>query len=261
MSDQQVPKKMKKKKNLKEEDKEKCEEYYSELKNFLEKNDTTISKKYKSLNYFFEYDKKQNLFISDRYEQSLETFGYYHKSQKKMYLSTEEAYYLYQICSINFKPEFDFNDFNLIDIYLYSYLRRSAKIILVSKILFLNYQLNLIDNENKEDKDDKDDKDNKENIENKNEDKINDIDKYYILFEDSDDYKRNKIKSILYRHDSEENLNYLLFQNIINNSKKIYNIYKKVNKINSSEFKSEIILCITQGISITFLKLDDTIKI
>ena len=234
MSDQQIPKKMKKKKNLKEEDKEKCEEYYSELKNFLEKNDTTISKKYKSLNYFFEYDKKQNLFINDKYEQSLETFGYYHKSQKKMYLSTEEAYYLYQICSINFNPEFDFNDFNLIDIYLYSYLRRSAKIILVAKILLLNYELNLI-----EEKD-------KENKENKNEDEINDIDKYYILFEDSDDYKRHKIKSILYRHDSEENLNYLLFQNIINNSKKIYNLHKKVNKIKSDEFKSEIILCITQ---------------
>ena len=250
MSDQQIPKKMKKKKNLKEEDKEKCEEYYSELKNFLEKNDTTISKKYKSLNYFFEYDKEQNLFISDKYEQSLETFGYYHKSEKKMYLSTEEAYYLYQICSINFKPEFNFNDFNLIDIYLYSYLRRSAKIILVAKILLLNYELNFIDKENKEDK------------ENKNEDVINDIDKYYILFEDSDNYRRHKIKSILYRHDSEENLNYLLFQNIINNSKKIYNLYKKVNKINSDEeFKSEIILCITQGISITFLKIDDTIKI
>ena len=246
MSEQQIPKKMKKKKNLKEEDKEKCDNYYSEVKLFIDKNDTAISRKLKNLDYFFEYDKKEDLFISDKYDQSLETYGYYNKTQKKMYLSIEEAFYLNQICLINFKPEFNFNDLNLVDLYLYSYLRRAAKIILVGKILLLCYELNQKDEE-------KDNKNKKY--------EINDIEKYYILFENKQDYKDHKIKSILYQHDSEENLNYILFQNIINNSKKLYNLYLEVNNKKYDEFKAEIILCITQGVSITFLKLNDTIKI
>ena len=246
MSEQQIPKKMKKKKNLKEEDKEKCDNYYSEVKLFIDKNDTAISRKLKNLDYFFEYDKKEDLFISDKYDQSLETYGYYNKTQKKMYLSVEEAFYLNQICLINFKPEFNFNDLNLVDLYLYSYLRRAAKIILVGKILLLCYELNQKDEE-------KDNKNKKY--------EINDIEKYYILFENKQDYKAHKIKSILYQHDSEQNLNYLLFQNIINNSKKLYNLYLEVNNKKYDEFKAEIILCITQGVSITFLKLNDTIKI
>ena len=246
MSEQQIPKKMKKKKNLKEEDKEKCDNYYSEVKLFIDKNDTAISRKLKNLDYFFEYDKKEDLFISDKYDQSLETYGYYNKTQKKMYLSIEEAFYLNQICLINFKPEFNFNDLNLVDLYLYSYLRRAAKIILVGKILLLSYELNQKDEE-------KDNKNKKY--------EINDIEKYYILFENKQDYKDHKIKSILYQHDSEENLNYISFQNIINNSKKLYNLYLEVNNKKYDEFKAEIILCITQGVSITFLKLNDTIKI
>ena len=246
MSEQQIPKKMKKKKNLKEEDKEKCDNYYSEVKLFIDKNDTAISRKLKNLDYFFEYDKKEDLFISDKYDQSLETYGYYNKTQKKMYLSIEEAFYLNQICLINFKPEFNFNDLNLVDLYLYSYLRRAAKIILVGKILLLSYELNQKDEE-------KDNKNKKY--------EINDIEKYYILFENKQDYKAHKIKSILYQHDSEENLNYILFQNIINNSKKLYNLYLEVNNKKYDEFKAEIILCITQGVSITFLKLNDTIII
>ena len=246
MSEQQIPKKMKKKKNLKEEDKEKCDNYYSEVKLFIDKNDTAISRKLKNLDYFFEYDKKEDLFISDKYDQSLETYGYYNKNQKKMYLSIEEAFYLNQICLINFKPEFNFNDLNLVDLYLYSYLRRAAKIILVGKILLLSYELNQKDEE-------KDNKNKKY--------EINDIEKYYILFENKQDYKDHKIKSILYQHDSEQNLNYILFQNIINNSKKLYNLYLEVNNKKYDEFKAEIILCITQGVSITFLKLNDTIKI
>ena len=246
MSEQQIPKKMKKKKNLKEEDKEKCDNYYSEVKLFIDKNDTAISRKLKNLDYFFEYDKKEDLFISDKYDQSLETYGYYNKTQKKMYLSIEEAFYLNQICLINFKPEFNFNDLNLIDLYLYSYLRRAAKIILVGKILLLSYELNQKDEE-------KDNKNKKY--------EINDIEKYYILFENKQDYKDHKIKSILYQHDSEQNLNYILFQNIINNSKKLYNLYLEVNNKKYDEFKAEIILCITQGVSITFLKLNDTIII
>ena len=246
MSEQQIPKKMKKKKNLKEEDKEKCDNYYSEVKLFIDKNDTAISRKLKNLDYFFEYDKKEDLFISDKYDQSLETYGYYNKTQKKMYLSIEEAFYLNQICLINFKPEFNFNDLNLVDLYLYSYLRRAAKIILVGKILLLSYELNQKDEE-------KDNKNKKY--------EINDIEKYYILFENKQDYKDHKIKSILYQHDSEENLNYILFQNIINNSKKLYNLYLEVNNKKYDEFKAEIILCITQGVSITFLKINDTIII
>ena len=246
MSEQQIPKKMKKKKNLKEEDKEKCDNYYSEVKLFIDKNDSAISRKLKNLDYFFEYDKKEDLFISDKYDQSLETYGYYNKTRKKMYLSVEESFYLNQICLINFKPEFNFNDLNLVDLYLYSYLRRAAKIILVGKILLLCYELNQKDEE-------KDNKNKKY--------EINDIEKYYILFENKQDYKAHKIKSILYQHDSEQNLNYLLFQNIINNSKKLYNLYLEVNNKKYDEFKAEIILCITQGVSITFLKLNDTIKI
>ena len=248
MSEQQIPKKMKKKKNLKEEDKEKCDKYYSEVKTFIEKNDTAISRKMENLDYFFDYDKNKDLFISDKYDNSIETYGHYNKTEKKMYLSLEEAFYLYQTCLINFKPVFNFNDFNLVDLYLYSYLRRCSKIILVGKILLLNYELNKKDKEGEKDK-------------NKNYDEINDIDKYYILFENKQDYKANKIKSILYRHDSDENLNFILFQNIINNSKKLYNLYREVNNKNQDEFKSDIILCITQGVSITFLKIDDTIKI
>ena len=242
MSEQQIPHKMKKKASLKEEDKEKCDEYYEEVKTFIEKNESKLAKNNKNIDYFFEFDEKQNLFMSDKYEQKLESFGYYNKTNKKMFLSIEEAFYLYQIGYINFKPEIDFNNFDLVNLYLYSYLRRSSKIVLVAKILFLMEEMN------RKDKD-------------KNEDEIKEIDKYYILFENLDDYKTHKIKSILYQHDSEENLNYLLFQNILNNSKKIYNIFNEANNIKLDVFKSDIIVCITQGVSITFLKLNDTIKI
>ena len=247
MSEQQLPKKMKKKANLMEEDKEKCDKYYSEVKTFIEKNELKREKNNKNINYLFEYDEKQNLFISDKYEQKIESFGYYNKINKKMFLSFEEAFYLYQIGYINFKSEIDFNNFDLVNLYLYSYLRRSSKIILVCKILFLMEVMNKKDEEIKH--------------KNKNEEIIGDIDKYYILFENLEDYKRHKIKSILYQHNSEENLNYILFQNIIDNSKRIYNLYLKVNEINFDEFKSEIIICITQGASITFLKINDSIKI
>ena len=247
MSEQQLPKKMKKKANLMEEDKEKCDKYYSEVKTFIEKNELKMEKNNKNINYLFEYDEKQNLFISDKYEQKIESFGYYNKIYKKMFLSFEEAFYLYQIGYIKFKSEIDFNNFDLVNLYLYSYLRRSSKIILVCKILFLIEEMNKKDEEIKD--------------KNKTEEIIGDIDKYYILFENLEDYKRHKIKSILYQHNSEENLNYILFQNIINNSKRIYNLYLKVNEINLDEFKSEIIICITQGASITFLKINDSIKI
>ena len=247
MSEQQLPKKMKKKANLMEEDKEKCDKYYSEVKTFIEKNELKMEKNNKNINYLFEYDEKQNLFISDKYEQKIESFGCYNKINKKMFLSFEEAFYLYQIGYIKFKSEIDFNNFDLVNLYLYSYLRRSSKIILVCKILFLMEEMNKKDEEIKD--------------KNKNEEIIGDIDKYYILFENLEDYKRHKIKSILYQHNSEENLNYILFQNIIDNSKRIYNLYLKVNEINFDEFKSEIIICITQGASITFLKINDSIKI
>ena len=241
---------MKKKKSLNEEDKEKCEEYYTAVQDFIEKNQSKIDKKYKDLDYFFEYDDKKDIFISDKYQQNLETFGFYDKTNKKMYLSNEEAFYLYQLGYINFKPNIDFNNFNLVKLNLYSYLRRRAKILIVSKILPLIHEIN------KKEKDDK----NEENL-NINENKINDIDKYYILFEDSNDYKTHKAKSIIQQHDSDKNLNYILFQNIINNSKRIYNLYQKINKIKYEEFKSDIIISLTQGASITFLKLNDTIKI
>ena len=249
MSSQKLPQKMKKKKSLNEEDKEKCEEYYTAVQDFIEKNQSKIDKKYKDLDYFFEYDDKKDIFISDKYQQNLETFGFYDKTNKKMYLSNEEAFYLYQLGYINFKPNIDFNNFNLVKLNLYSYLRRRAKILIVSKIL------PLIDEINKKEKDK-----NEENL-NINENKINDIDKYYILFEDMNDYKTHKVKSIIYQHDSDENLNYILFQNIINNSKQIYNLYQKINKIKYEELKSDAIISITQGASITFLKLNDTIKI
>ena len=240
---------MKKKKSLNDEDKEKCEEYYTAVQDFIEKNQSKIDKKYKDLDYFFEYDDKKDIFFSDKYQQNLETFGFYDKTNKKMYLSNEEAFYLYQLGYINFKPNIDFNNFNLVKLNLYSYLRRRAKILIVSKIL------PLIDEINKKEKDK-----NEENL-NINENKINDIDKYYILFEDSNDYKTHKAKSIIQQHDSDKNLNYILFQNIINNSKQIYNLYQKINKIKYEEFKSDIIISLTQGASITFLKLNDTIKI
>ena len=249
MSNQKLPQKIKKKKNLNEEDKEKCEEYYNAVNDFIEKNKTNIDKKYKNLDYFFEYNEEKDIFIGDKYQQNLETFGYYDKKNKKMYLSNEEAFYLYQLGYINFKPNIDFNNFNLVKLNLYSYLRRRAKILIVSKIL------PLIDEINKKEKDK-----NEENL-NINENKINDIDKYYILFEDMNDYKTHKVKSIIYQHDSDENLNYILFQNIINNSKQIYNLYQKINKIKYEELKSDVIISITQGASITFLKLNDTIKI
>ena len=166
-----------------------------------------------------------------------------------MYLSIEEAYYLYQTCIINFKSEFNFNDFNLVNLNLYSYLIRSSKIVLVGKILLLIYeQINK----------------NKEKIEdnnNKVKEEINDIDKYYILFSNSEDYKNHKIESIVYQHDSEDNINYLLFRKIINNSKIIYNIFQKIHQKKEDEFKSSIIMCITQGVSMTFLKINDTIEI
>ena len=246
MSDQKLPQKMKKKGNeIKDEDKEKCNNYYSEVNKFIEKNETIISKKAKEIDYYFENDKENNYFISDHFDhQNLETYGYYYKKEKKVYLSVEEAFYLNQIGLITFKEEFDFNNLDLVKLNLYSYLRRSSKIPLVCQMLLLREK-----NKNKV-------------KEGENED-IKDVDKYFILFENLEDLKRHKIKSILYQHDSDEKLNYILFQKVINNSKKIYDIFKEINEIKNELNNSfpEIIICITQGISITFLKIDDKIEI
>ena len=199
MSDQKLPQKMKKKNNkINEEDKEKCNNYYKEVNKFIEKNEDVITKKRKEINSFFEYDKEKNFFISYHFDQkNLETYGYYNKKEKKIYLSEEEAFYLSQIGYITFKDKPDFNILNLIKLNLYSYLRRSSKIPLVCKILLLKKQLH-----NK-----------KENDENK--DDIQDIDKYIIIFDNLDDFKNHKIQSILYQHDSNEKLNYPLFKQMI----------------------------------------------
>jgi len=249
MSDQKLPQKIKKKSNkLKEEDKEKCDNYYLEVNKFIEKNENAFSKKTKEIDYFFEFDEKINCFASDHYDhQNLEAYGYYNKKEKKFYLSIDEAFYLYQIGMITFKEKFDFNEVNLVNLNLYSYLRRSSKIPMVCKLLLLNEKANKKDEKEKE-------LDNTE---------IEDIDKYLFLFENTDNFKRNKIKNILYQHNSDEKLNFILFKKIFENSRKIYEIFKKINKINDTSDNSlpEILICITQGISLTFLKIDDKIEI
>ena len=256
MSDQKLPQKMKKKSNkLKDEDKEKCNTYYLEVNKFIEKNETVVSKKTNEIDYFFEYDKTNNFFTSDHYDnKNLEAYGYYNKKEKKIYLSVEEAFYLNQTGLIAFKEEFDFNNLNLIKLNLYSYLRRSSKIPLVCKLLLLIDEI-----KNKDKKNDNKDKKNEKN----NNNEIENIDNYFILFETLDDFKNHKIKSILYQHDSNEKINYNLFKKIINNSQKIYKIFNNLNDINddSNDSFPEIVICVTQGISITFLKLDDKIEI
>ena len=91
---------------------------------------------------------------------------------------------------------------------------------------------------------------------------IMDIDKYFMIFENIDDFKNNKIKSILYQHDSDVQLNFILFRNVINNAKLIYEVFKKNNEIkNNINNFPDVIIGVTQGISITFLKLEDKIEI
>ena len=249
MSDQKIPQKLKKKSNiLKEEDKEKCENYYLEVNKFIEKNEIAITKKINEIDYFFEYDKQNNYFISDHYDhQNLESYGFYNKKEKKIYLGIDEAFYLNQIGLIKFKDEFDFNTFNLVKLNLYSYLRRDGKIPILCGLLPLIEKIK-----------------NKETEENKiNNEEIENIDKYFFLFENLNDFKNHKIKLILYQHDFEEKFNYILFQKIINNSKIICDIFKKVNKIekDSNNSMPEIVICLTQGISMTFIKLNDKIEI
>ena len=137
MSDQKLPQKIKKKSNkLKQEDKEKCDNYYLEVNKFIEKNQAVITKKIKEKDYFFEYDKENNYFISNHYDhQNLESYGFYNKKEKKIYLSIDEAFYLYQIGLIKFKEEFDFNAFNLVKLNLYSYLIRDGKLPMVCSLL------------------------------------------------------------------------------------------------------------------------------
>ena len=249
MSDQKIPQKLKKKSNiLKEEDKEKCENYYLEVNKFIEKNEIAITKKINEIDYFFEYDKQNNYFISDHYDhQNLESYGFYNKKEKKIYLGIDEAFYLNQIGLIKFKDEFDFNTFNLVKLNFYSYLRRDGKIPMLCSLLPLIEKIK-----------------NKETEENKiNNEEIENIDKYFFLFENLNDFKNHKIKLILYQHDFEEKFNYILFQKIINNSKIICDIFKKVNKIekDSNNSMPGIVICLTQGISMTFIKLNDTIEI
>ena len=238
MSSQKIPQKIKKKNaSLTEEDKEKCNNYYSEIKNFIIKNEETIDKKIKSLEYFFKYDKENDYFSSDHYDHTnLETYGYYNKTKKIIYLSVEEAFYLNQIGIIKFEEDLNFNEFNLMNLNLYSYLRRSGKIPITCKMLLLNEGI-------------------------KNKENISDNNNYYILFDDLDKYKNNKINCILYQHNFLDKINYELINKIICNSNKIYNMYKEIYKINSDLNSYENIICITQGISMTFLKIDDKIKI
>ena len=240
MNEQKIPQKMKKRSNeLKKEDKEKCEKYYSDVKDFIDRNNKLVENKNKEIKYIFKFDKSCNFFTLDHNDydhQSFESFGYYEKNKKLFYLSIEEAFYLKQIGIISFQENFDFNSDDLIKINLYSYLKRSGKVPFSCKILSL---LDVDKN-----------------------DIVKELDKYFILIKDFENYKRHKIESIIYQHDAGEKLNFLLIQKVIENAKNIVDLFKKMNKLKDDfEIKYELIICFTQGISLTFLKVDNKIDI
>ncbi len=219
---QKIPKGPKKKDfKIKNEDKERIKKYYVELDNFYKNNNEFLKKTIQDTNYLCNYDKDNKLFFLNKFDNNkFESFGVLKNGI--LFLSLNEVFYLNQIGLIKIEEEENLIYENIDLINLYSYLRRSGKIIKCCDLLWKE----------------------KENT------NIQTIYKnYFLVFEDLNKYKTNKVDYIIYQSSSKE-FNFNSFNNIFENSSNILKLYENNNPM------VKILLASSNGITITFLKLN-----
>ena len=219
---QKIPKGPKKRDfKIKNEDKEKIKKYYVELDNFHKNNNEILIESIKDTKYLCNYDKDNKLFFIKKFENNkFESFGVIKNGI--LFLSFNEVFYLNQIGLIKIEEEENLIYENIDLINLYSYLRRSGKIIKCCDLLWKE----------------------KDNL------NIQAIYKnYFLVFEDLNKYKTKKVDYIICQSSSKE-FNFNSFNNIFENSSNILKLYENNNPL------VKILLASSNGITITFLKLN-----
>jgi hypothetical protein len=219
---QKIPKGPKKKDfKIKNEDKERIKKYYVELDNFYKNNNEFLKKTIQDTNYLCNYDKDNKLFFLNKFDNNkFESFGVLKNGI--LFLSLNEVFYLNQIGLIKIEEEENLIYENIDLINLYSYLRRSGKIIKCCDLLWKEKDNNNIK-------------------------KI--YNKYFLVFNDLEKYKRKLVDYIIFQNSSKE-INFNVLTNIFKDSEQILNIYENKNQ------SYKILLALSNKITITFLKIN-----
>jgi len=219
---QKIPKGPKKKGfKIKNEDKERIKKYYVELDNFYKNNEELLNKSIKDSKYLCNYDKDNKLFFIKEFDiNKFESFGIIKNGI--LFLSLNEVFYLNQIGLIKIEEEENLIYENIDLINLYSYLRRSGKIIKCCDLLWKEKDNNNIKTIYKN---------------------------YFLIFDNLNSYKSKKVDYIICQSSKEE-FNFNSFNNIFENSSNILNLYENKNLL------VKILLATSNGITITFLKLN-----
>jgi hypothetical protein len=193
---QKIPKGPKKKDfKIKNEDKERIKKYYVELDNFYKNNNEFLKKTIQDTNYLCNYDKDNKLFFLNKFDNNkFESFCVLKNGI--LFLSLNEVFYLNQIGLIKIEEEENLIYENIDLINLYSYLRRSGKIIKCCDLLWKEKDNNNIK-------------------------KI--YNNYFLVFNDLEKYKRKIVDYIIFQNSSKE-INFNVLTNIFKDSEQILNI-------------------------------------
>ena len=219
---QKIPKGPKKKSyKIKNEDIENIKKYYVDLDSFYKNNEDIYNKSINESKFLCNYDKDNKLFYIKEFAHSkFDSFGIL--KDKILYLSFNEVFYLNQIGLIKIQEEKNLIYDNIDLINLYSYLRRSGKIIKCCDLLWKEKDNNNIK-------------------------KI--YNNYFLVFNDLEKYKRKLVDYIIFQNSSKE-INFNVLTNIFKDSEQILNIYENKNQ------SYKILLALSNKITITFLKIN-----
>jgi len=219
---QKIPKRPKKKGyKINNEEKEKIQKYYIELDTFYNNNKETLNNSIENLNFLCNFNKDDKLYFIKNFENSkFESFGII--KEGILFLSPNEVFYLNQIGLLKIEEEENFIYENISLINLYSYLRRSGKIIKCCDLLWKE-------------------KDNN-NIQNK-------YQIYFLVFDDLNKFKNKLVDYIIFQS-SFGKFNFELFNNIFKDTENILNIFENKNPL------YKILLASSNEITITLLEIN-----
>ena len=219
---QKIPKGPKKKSyKIKNEDIENIKKYYVDLDSFYKNNEDIYNKSINESKFLCNYDKDNKLFYIKEFDHSkFDSFGIL--KDKILYLSYNEVFYLNQIGLIKIQEEKNLIYDNIDLINLYSYLRRSGKIIKCCDLLWKE-------------------KDNN-NIQNK-------YQIYFLVFDDLNKFKNKLVDYIIFQS-SFGKFNFELFNNIFKDTENILNIFENKNPL------YKILLASSNEITITLLEIN-----
>lgn len=193
-NNQAIPNKPKKRNNkLTMEDKDKIKQYYIDLQEFFKKNEEKeLTPKYKC-----NYNKDHSYYFTTEYDyQTFKSFGLIKNKDKELRLTSTEVWYLTQIGLIALNGfEINVAQENIYLFHLYSYLRRSGKIVSMGELISKEYS------------------------------------NYLFLYETMNDYKEKTSSSLIYQYTS-STIQYPDFDIILSTAQKLFELFSIQNKAN-----------------------------